>query len=193
MRGRSDRCPADHARRIDRVRPPRRPTHERRGPGVPSGELRGAHETGYGRLAGSESAVVTTSTSCPRSARKSASAGAWLAGPPGSGGQIPETTTTLTLQRDLGGRYLVAQTRNHDQPRCCEHERREEDSHGGTGRTPLDAQYSHQRDRTRVSSPCVTMRSRGRPIVTGSDFVQPRTKWIAAATSTIRAASVAPA
>jgi hypothetical protein len=35
-----------------------------------------AHATGYRRAAGSESAVVTTSTWCPRSARKSASAGA---------------------------------------------------------------------------------------------------------------------
>ncbi len=61
-----------------------------------SGERRDAHRIGYTRSSGVESAVVTTSTTCPRSERKSATPGAWLAGPPGSGGQIPETTTTLT-------------------------------------------------------------------------------------------------
>ena len=45
---------------------------------------------------------------------------------------------------------------------------------------------------TSASSPCVTIRSRGRPIVTGSDFDQPSANWIAAATRMIRAASTAP-
>ena len=38
----------------------------------------------------------------------------------------------------------------------------------------------------------MTIRSRGRPIVTGSDFVQPSANWIAAATRTTRAAVTAP-
>ena len=39
--------------------------------------------------------------------------------------------------------------------------------------------------------PCVTIRRRGRPIVTGSDFDHPSTSRIAAETRTIRAASTA--
>jgi hypothetical protein len=61
-----------------------------------SADRRETQSTEYSRGAGAASAVVTTSTACPRPWRNSASAGAWLAGPPGSGGQIPETTTTLT-------------------------------------------------------------------------------------------------
>ena len=136
---------------------------------------------------GSAAAVVTTSTSCPRSARKSASAGAWLAGPPGSGGQIPETTTTLTAgtrprPRRSEASHLVPQAHDHDEPG----ERRTRPSRRGR-RPPLPSRPIRRRARatsgiaTIVSSPCVTIRSRGRPMVTGSDFVQPSAKWIAAA------------
>ena len=45
---------------------------------------------------------------------------------------------------------------------------------------------------TSASSPCVTIRRRGRPIVTGSDFDHPSANWIAAATTMMRAASTAP-
>ena len=45
---------------------------------------------------------------------------------------------------------------------------------------------------TSASIPWVTIRSRGRPIDTGSDFVQPIANWIAAASSTMRAAVTAP-
>ena len=60
------------------------------------GRLRATQCTAKSRAAGGASAVVTTSILCPRARRKSASAGAWLAGPPGSGGQMPDTTRTFT-------------------------------------------------------------------------------------------------
>ena len=131
-----------------------------------------------------QSAVVTTSTSCPRSARKSASAGAWLAGPPASGGQIPETTTTLTAgaPAPLGS------------PPCTSARRRAITTSQAPANTSVETRTAtaapvapHSAPSTAtsgiatsVSSPCVTIRSRGRPIVTGSDFVQPSAKWIAA-------------
>ncbi len=45
---------------------------------------------------------------------------------------------------------------------------------------------------TSASRPCVTIRRRGRPIVTGNDFDQPSANWIAAATRMMRAASTDP-
>ena len=63
---------------------------------TPGGKPRDTQVTRYSRGCGSASAVVTTSTECPRPRRNSASAGAWLAGPPGSGGQMPETIRTFT-------------------------------------------------------------------------------------------------
>ena len=96
------------------------------------------------------SAVVTTSTACPRSARKSASAGAWLAGPPGSGGQIPETTTTLTTgapSRRPPACDLGAETRDHDEPGAGEDERRRKDGDRSSRRAPLGAEHGHERDR----------------------------------------------
>src|SRR5437868_9715474 len=44
-----------------------------------------------------------------------------------------------------------------------------------------------------ISISCAAVRSPGRPIETGNDFVQPKTSWIAAATSISLTASVAPA
>jgi hypothetical protein len=41
---------------------------------------------------------------------------------------------------------------------------------------------------TSASSPCVKIRKRGRPIVTGNDLVHPSPKLMAAATGTMRAA-----
>ena len=46
---------------------------------------------------------------------------------------------------------------------------------------------------TIVSAPCVQMRSFGRPIVTGNDFVQPTTSCTAAVSRKSRAAFDAPA
>src|SRR5262249_35993426 len=46
---------------------------------------------------------------------------------------------------------------------------------------------------TSDSTPCASTRRPGRPIETGSDFVQPSTNWIAPAIRIRRAASVAPA
>jgi hypothetical protein len=40
--------------------------------------------------------LITASTSWPRPARNAATSGACDAGPPTSGGQIPETTTTFS-------------------------------------------------------------------------------------------------
>ncbi len=62
---------------------------------TPGGSVRLTQCTGYASRAGAAAAVITTSTSCPRSARKAATSGAWEAGPPTSGGQIPETTITF--------------------------------------------------------------------------------------------------
>ena len=88
-----------HRRRVDAVGRPRCARHLPRRPRDAGAARHGARETqrtGYGCGAGSASAVVTTSTSWPASRSAVASAGAWLAGPPTSGGQMPETTTTLT-------------------------------------------------------------------------------------------------
>src|SRR6266576_6534736 len=42
--------------------------------------------------------ALPISTSCPRLRKNSATSGAWLAGPPTSGGQIPETINTLMAE-----------------------------------------------------------------------------------------------
>ena len=105
---RGERGAPDHARRVHDVGAPGSGADERGRAQVPeAAERRAAHRHGIRRAAGSASAVVTTSTPWPRATRKSASAGAWLAGPPGSGGQMPDTTTILTRTarpaRGLGG------------------------------------------------------------------------------------------
>ena len=97
---RAERAAPEHARSCRRRRPVG--ARARRGgrAGVPKSarERPGDPADGKGPAAsGSAAAVVTTSTACPRSCRKSASAGAWLAGPPTSGGQIPDTISTLTV------------------------------------------------------------------------------------------------
>src|SRR5919202_1383839 len=68
---------------------------------TPFGSDRDTDRTGYGRGSGGASAVVTTSTSWPRRNRNEATSGAWLAGPPTSGGQMPDTIKTLTLSAPI--------------------------------------------------------------------------------------------
>src|SRR3954470_6589339 len=63
---------------------------------MPGGSERATQCTAYGCRAGSRSAVVTTSAAIPRERSQPANSGAWLAGPPTSGGQIPVTISTFT-------------------------------------------------------------------------------------------------
>ena len=129
-----------------------------------------------------------TSTPCPRARRKAASAGAWLAGPPTSGGQIPETTRTFTDEGAARARGRAARaatsarTRtSSDGPGRRERDRRDEHGDRGAGHAPLGAEHARRAaaaraPRRRGRRPA----GRGRPIVTGNDFVQPSTSWSAA-------------
>ena len=74
----------------------------------PTGVERRTAWIGKSGAAGATSAVVTTSTPWPRERRNAASSGAWLAGPPTSGGQIPLTTRTFTASTLPGPAALRA-------------------------------------------------------------------------------------
>ena len=188
----AERRAADHAGRVDdvgvRARATRRDasarsvTDARRQPArMPSGR-------GKRCGAGGASAVVTTSTWWPRARSQPASSGAWLAGPPTSGGQIPDTIKTLTRRRRprqrVGGRASAGAQRarttasTSDEPKTCAPPPR------SRRRGSEDEHERHERRRSRSAVP--TVRMPGRPIETGNDFVQPKTSCIAAASSISR-------
>ncbi len=102
--------------------------------------------------AGSESAVVTTSTAWPRSREEVARAPEHGSpGRPGSGGQMPETTTTLTAAATspTGGsaaRTSARSRQDHDDPGGGEHERRDEHGDGRARRAPLRSEHRDERD-----------------------------------------------
>ena len=137
------------------------------------------------------SAVVTTSTVCPRPWRNSASAGAWLAGPPGSGGQIPETTTTLTAGTPL---------RPSARPRATSARERASTTSQAAANTTVDtrtataapvaphsvAEHDDERDRDERLEP-VRDDPQPRPTDRHRQRLRPaeRRSWIAAATRTI--------
>ena len=198
---RAERGAAHHRRRVDDVGAPRararRAARRPRGGARRGGSERRTQRTGYGSGAGSASArrhdldLVARARGGAPPARARGSPG-----PPTSGGQMPETTRTFTARRGRrreppAARELRAQP--HEQRRPTRRRRRSVETSIATAApvTPHSrAEHDDERQQDeRPRAPCVTIRSRGRPIVTGNDFVQPSTSWIAAATSTIRAAS----
>ena len=144
--GRTERRPTEHARRVHDV--------GIRGPGAYDGErprmpnparLRTAHPADLIPLArGWRISGRHHLDPCPRSSRNAASSGAWLAGPPTSGGQIPETISTFTARRPASGRPPMdvdAEPRESDRPRRREDDRRDEHRERRPRCPPLRAQH----------------------------------------------------
>ncbi len=140
---RADRGPTHHARRVDHIRvtgPPRR-SPPRRARGARASVARSSGRDTYARPAPRLPSSPPRRHALARS-RKSASAGAWLAGPPASGGQIPADDhdphdCSAASPASSARAHLVVESHDHDDPGESEHDGRREHRDGGAGRAPL--------------------------------------------------------